>query len=415
MPHLFKKKIAVVISLSVCAIILLASPADLFAASRSYASGPVQGDVVVRVEAGKTQQVTLKFKNAGSYNWRNNGKPYISLYATGPYKRNSVFKHSTWSTAYQVTRIKQTLVRPGAVGSFTFTLQAPPTVGTYVEQFQLAAENKTWVHGAVARLKIEVVPEKIVSNTSVNAKAYVVVDAESGEVLAAERADEVRSIASITKLMTVMVAHDSGLDAEKTVVLSREDEVGGGRLRVPVGTELTVPALLGSTIVGSANNTANAIARATGLSRQEFLSRMDAKARSLGMKSSSFADPSGIEVENLSTANDVAIMARAAFADGWIAPYAALPTYEVGLSTGAVHYIKNTNSLLNDPAIDVTAGKTGFINEAGYTLATRVRKVGEKELIVVVLGSDTKTLSFRDAKILAERAWSGVTLATANR
>jgi len=385
--------------------IFTALPAD--AASRAYASGAAQGETVVRVEAGKTKDITLKFRNAGSYNWRGNGKSYVSLYATGPYKRKSAFWHSNWPTRYQSGRLDQALVKPGATGSVTFTLHAPLQTGTYTEQFQLAVENVAWIYGSVARVRIEVVPERVTDETAVNAKAWVVMDAETGDVVASERPDEVRSIASITKLMTVMVAHDAGLNPEQTVAITRADEVGGGRLQVPVGTALTVPGLLGSTIVGSANNAANAIARATGLSREAFIARMDHKARSLGMASTSFADPTGIEVENLSTAREVAVMARAAFADAWIAPYAALPTYDVALPDGAIRTIKNTNTLVHDASLDVLAGKTGFINEAGYTLVTRVKRQGEKELIVVVLGADSKSLSFRDAKVLAEKAWSG--------
>lgn len=387
-------------------IVLSAAPFSAGAATRAYASADASGDTVVRVEAGKMKQVTLKFKNAGSYVWRGKGKSYVSLYATGPYKRKSVFWHSAWPSRTQVARMDEATVKPGATGRVTFTLHAPLQTGTYTEQFQLAVENVAWIFGSVARVKIEVVPEQVTAETSVNAKAYVVMDAESGDVIASERADEVRSIASITKLMTVMVARETGLDPDTKVALIRDDEVGGGRLRVPVGTPLSVPELLGSTIVGSANNTANAIARATGLSREEFLARMGAKARALGMTSSAFADPTGIEVENLSTAREVALMARAAFADPWIAPYAALPSYDVVLPNGAAHTVKNTNALLADVALDVTAGKTGFINESGYTLVTRLKRPGEKELLVVVLGSDTKAHSFRDAKVLAEKTWA---------
>jgi D-alanyl-D-alanine endopeptidase (penicillin-binding protein 7) len=391
------------------AIVMLAAfvaPLSADAAVRKYASGAVQGDTVVRIQAGTTKEVTLKYRNAGSYNWRATGKTYVSLYATGPYKRKSAFWHSNWPTRYQAGRMDQALVRPGETGSVTFTLHAPPQTGTYTEQFQLAVEDVAWIYGAVARVKIEVVPEAVTAESPVNAKAYVVMDAKSGEVLASQNPDDVRSIASITKLMTVLVAHDVGLDPERTIALTRDDEVGGGRLQVPVGTVLSVPNLLGSTLVGSANNTANALARATGLTRAQFLARMDAKARALGLSSTSFADPTGIEVENLSTAREVALMARAAFDDAWVAPYAGLSTYDVAMPDGAVRTIKNTNGLVNDASIDVLAGKTGFINEAGYTLVSRVRKPGRKELIVVVLGSDTKNLSFRDSKVLAEKAWS---------
>lgn len=399
--------------LVIALVAVFLAPLSADAAVRKYASGAAQGETVVRIEAGKTKDVTLKFRNAGSYNWRGAGSAYISLYATGPYKRKSAFWHSNWTTRYQAGRMKEALVKPGATGSVTFTLHAPPQTGTYTEQFQLAAENVAWIYGSVTRLRIEVVPEQVTAASPVNAAAYVVMDPDTGEILASQNADDVRSIASITKLMTVMVAHDAGLDTDAEVALARADEVGGGRLQVPIGTRLTVPGLIGSTIVGSANNAANALARATGLSREAFLARMNEKARSLGLARTSFADPTGIEVENLSTAREVALMARAAFADGWIAPYAGLATYDVPLPGGAVRTIKNTNGLVTDATVDVMAGKTGFINEAGYTLVTRLKKAGQKELLVVVLGADTKTQSFRDAKVLAEKAWQSYRTALA--
>lgn len=393
------------LAIALIAVFLAPLPAD--AAVRKYASGAAQGDMVVRVEAGKTKEVTLKFKNLGSYNWRATGSAYASLYAAGPYKRKSVFWHSNWASRYQAARLNEALVKPGEIGSVTFTLHAPLETGTYTEQFQLAAENVAWIYGSVARVKIEVVPEQVTAATPVLTEAYVVMDAESGGVLASERADEIRSIASITKLMTVMVAREAGLSSDASIALLRADEVGGGRLRVPVGTVVQVPGLLGATIVGSANNAANALARATGLPREEFVARMDAKAHALGLVSTSFADPTGIEVENHSTAREVALMAKAAFEDPWIVPYAGLKTYDVPLPKGATRTIKNTNALVNDVAVQVLAGKTGFINEAGYTLVTRVKKPGERELIVVVLGAETKSRSFRDAKVLAEKAWQG--------
>lgn len=399
------------IAIALLAFCLAPRPAD--AAARPYASAAPQGETTVRIEAGKTKQVTLTFRNAGTATWRNTGKAYVSLYATGPYRRDSVFRHTGWPTEHQAARLKEASVKPGGTGSVTLTLQAPAATGTHQEQFQLAVEDVAWVYGSVARLKVEVVPPKTAAAPDpISAKAYVVMDAASGEVLASRQPDDVRSIASITKLMTVLVARDLGLDPDATYAIAKADEVGGGRLQVPVGTTLPLPAMLASTIVGSANNTANAIARSTGLTSKEFIARMDAKARDLGLTSSSFADPTGIEVENLSTAREVAMLARTAFADPWIAPYAAMPTYDVVLPDGKVRTIKNTNALLKDAAAGVTAGKTGYIDEAGYTLVTRLER-GGRELIVVTLGSDTKALSFSDAKALAEKAWRQTKTASA--
>ncbi len=384
-------------------IVSCVAPLSANAATRAYASSGLQGSAAIEIPAGGSKQVTLKFKNTGTHVWRGSGKIFVSLYATDPYARKSVFKDGNWPSAIQAAKLKEALVRPGETGSVMLTLRAPDVAGSYKEQFQLAVENKAWIHNAIAKLSITVVAPKAAVQGSIKAEAYAVMDAKTGEIIDQRNGDDVRSIASITKLMSVMVAHDAGLDPNATVTLAREDEVGGGRLRVPVGTQLTVRDLVASAVIGSANNATNAVARATGLSNDEFMRRMNEKASALGMAHSRFADPTGIEVENLSTAKEVAMMARAAFSDAWIAPIAAEPEYEVATSKGP-HLIKNTNKLVNDTSLHVTAGKTGFINEAGYTLVTRVQKDG-RELIVVVLGCETVTQSFREAKALAEKAW----------
>lgn len=383
----------------------------VYAAAPAYASGAAQGDLTIEIPAGQTKNVTLKFKNVGSYVWRGSARNYVSLYAVSPYARKSAFWTSSWTSRTQPAKLSQALVRSGETGTLTFTLQAPAALGTYNERFQLAAENTAWVRGSEVRVTVNVVAPKTAASP-VSAKAYVVMDAQTGEVIASQNPDDVRSIASLTKLMTIMTAHDAGLDPSAIVALSRDDEVGGGRLRVAVGTSLTVRDLVASTIIGSANNAANAVARATGASREEFIRRMDEKARALGMTHSSFADPSGIEVGNLSTAREVAMMAKAAFSDAWISEFDAVPVYDVMTSAG-VHTIKNTNKLSGDGTFEVLAGKTGFINEAGYTFAARLKREGARELIVVVLGASSMNQSFNDAKTLAFKTWQGTQTALA--
>ena len=394
------RRLAAILAFSALAL----SAASVSAASRAYATTGAQGDTTVEMEAGQTSKVTLYFKNSGSYTWRGTGKNYVSLYATGPYKRKSVFRDGSWAGTYQAARLSQATVSPGKTGTVTFTLRAPRTAGIYHEQFQLAVENTAFIYGSVARLTINVLPETITMSTPVSAKSYYAMDLSTGASMREQEASEVRNIASITKLMTVMVAHEAGLDPDAVVALERRDEVGGGRLRVAVGTKLTVRNLVASVIVGSANNAANALARATGLTKEEFVARMNEKARSLGLAATAFMDPTGIEVGNVSTAKEVALMARAAFNDSWIAEFAAEPEYEVATAKGP-HLIKNTNKLLGYDGLEVLAGKTGFIYEAGYTLVTELKKDGKNGVIVVVLGSDTQADSFRDAKVVAEQAW----------
>lgn len=391
------------IPLLAAALFLFVAPVPAGAAQRPYVTGGAVGEKAVTLEAGHSAQVTLTFKNTGHDAWQS-GKHYVSAYATSPYPRRSVFRDASWPTAYQVARLKEAVVKPGETGTLTLTLHAPQMAGTYSEAFSLAVENTAWIRGSNFRLAVNVIPEQVTVATPVYAKSSIVMDAETGQVLSSQDADSPHSIASMTKLMTVMVTHEAGVDPNRIITLGRDDEVGGGRLRVRYGTKVSVNDLVASAIIGSANNAANALARATGLSQEEFVQRMDHKAAELGLTNTQFADPTGIEVPNVSTAREVALMGKAAFNDPWISQFAGTPLYTVQTSFGP-HDIRNTNKLVFQPGIDVVAGKTGFIYEAGYTLVTRLRRAGRHDLMVVVMGCDSSAGSFRDARILAEKAW----------
>ena len=384
-------------------MLLFCFPAQ--AATRLYAASRLSGETAITMEAGSTRDIVLTFRNGGSKTWKKTGRGFLSLYTT-PSRRVSAFRDGSWRNAKQPIVMSEASVAPGKSGTFRLRLHAPEKAGTYQEQFQLAAENVAWVWGSSVRITIAVVPSRVTKNTPVNAKSYIVMDAATGAVLDEKDADAQRSIASMTKLMTVMTAKRLGIDSEKVVAMEREDEVGGGRLRMPYGTLLTVRNLIAAALIGSANNSANALARSTGLSKDMFVDRMNGLAAEMGLAHTRFADPTGIEVENMSTARDVARMGRAAFEDQEIASLTSSLSYSVvALNRPEVHEIKNTDKLLNDPDISVLGGKTGFIYEAGYTLVTKLHKPNKPDVIVVVLGCDTKNRPFQDAKILAEKAW----------
>jgi D-alanyl-D-alanine endopeptidase (penicillin-binding protein 7) len=248
---------------------------------------------------------------------------------------------------------------------------------------------------------------KVVAPPRVTAQAWVVADAKTGAVVASYRPDAQRSIASLTKLTTVKVAtRDLKLDLNQVVAMASEDEVGGGRLRMNVGTPVLARDLVAAALAGSANNAANAIARATGLTRAQFVTHMNASAAAMGLKQTHFVEPTGIEAGNVSTAREVLKMSLDAFHNDLVLSMTSAPHYTIAVVDSAdVHNINNTNALVRDAAVDVVAGKTGFTYEAGYALTTRLAKSGKSDLIVVVLGSSTKNRSFSEAKALAQWAW----------
>lgn len=248
---------------------------------------------------------------------------------------------------------------------------------------------------------------------TVTADSYIVIDRTTGQILAASHADREWPIASLTKLMTTQIVLDDGVSGIYPVRM--EDDVGGAKLYVNDGDTFTLDGLVSATLVGSANNAANAIVRSTGLSKAEFVKEMNARAEKLNLSHTTFADPTGIEVENVSTAREYARVADQAFGRADIRRYTTTALARVNvLSQGAVKTLKNTNWMLWKPEYDdiyVMAGKTGFLYESGWNLAVALRpeyKNEKRELLVVTFGSDSRADSFKDAEALARSAWESV-------
>jgi D-alanyl-D-alanine endopeptidase (penicillin-binding protein 7) len=241
---------------------------------------------------------------------------------------------------------------------------------------------------------------------SLTAKSVYVVDVASHQTLVARNSRVPHPLASITKLMTAMVALDKKVSMDRVMTLSEGDEVGGARLRVATGTKVTVRGLMDAMLIGSANNAANALARSTMMSRAAFVEAMNAKAAALGLSSTVFADPSGIEVGNMSTPEDIAALGLEAF--GRDSVRRATTTSKLTMSLArTTHTIKNTNDLLNDPdnGLYVMGGKTGYLEESMWNLVVKMKDSRGKPILVVVLGSDSRVQSFKDAETVARWVW----------
>lgn len=245
------------------------------------------------------------------------------------------------------------------------------------------------------------------------ASSYVVIDRTSGQILAAEDANHAWPIASLTKLMTAQIALDSGAALSDVYPVKAEDDVGGAKLYVNSGDTFTLDGLLYATLVGSANNAANAITRTVTSNRSAFVDEMNLRARALNLSRTTYADPTGIEVENVSTAREMARIADLAFRRADIRRYTTTASASVRvLSQGVTKTIKNTNWLLWKPEYDdifVMAGKTGYLDESGWNLAVALRpeyRNEKRELLVVLFGADSRADSFKDADALANWAWT---------
>lgn len=236
------------------------------------------------------------------------------------------------------------------------------------------------------------------------APSSALLDTKTGKVLFAEGHDRIVPIASITKLMTAMVVLDTAPDWDAHITLIPEDERKEGIPYLSTGEALTVRDAFYTALVGSANNAALALSRSTGLTSKQFAARMNLKARQLGLSHTWFSDPTGYDEENTSTALDVSRLTFHALGYPEIQDAMTRTEYVFRSVTGIRHRIPATNQLLNsylnEGEFQIVGGKTGYTDEARYTLVIRATQENGGDVIGVVLGSPTIDDRFQDLKSL---------------
>jgi serine-type D-Ala-D-Ala endopeptidase (penicillin-binding protein 7) len=248
--------------------------------------------------------------------------------------------------------------------------------------------------------------------SEIAAEAYVVMDRSTGKILTVKNENKVWPIASLTKLMTASVVLDHDVSMSSVANVRNADNVGGARLWVYDGDQFSVEDLFYATLVASANNAANALSRTAGISRSEFLLEMNQKAVDMNLIKTHYADPTGIELGNVSTAREMTRIARSVFARDEIRRFTTTASkYIYDLTQGTSKKMTNTNWMLWKPAYDdvyVTGGKTGYLIESGWNLVVSLRPSGndvDRELLIVLFGADSRGDSFIEANQLADWAW----------
>ncbi len=226
----------------------------------------------------------------------------------------------------------------------------------------------------------------------------LVIDQDTNEVLFAKNPQAVLPIASLTKLMTamVMVESQASLDELITITDADVDTEKNSSSRLAVGTTLTRGELLHLALMSSENRAAHALGRTHPEGLSGFISRMNHKARSLGMADTHYVDPTGLNSGNQSTAKDLATLVKAAYQQPLIRELSTSHEYVARVGRRQVQF-HNTNSLVKNPAWDIGLQKTGYIVEAGRCLVMQARMAGRK-LIMVFLDSAGKYSRQADAE-----------------
>ncbi|MFZ5365315.1 MAG: D-alanyl-D-alanine carboxypeptidase family protein [Patescibacteria group bacterium] len=248
-------------------------------------------------------------------------------------------------------------------------------------------QAKAW--SPVPAASIAVLEDLYDFSGNLTAKAAIVADTKTGEILFKKNSEQVLPIASISKLVTALVFLDYNPGWNKIITIEESDNAGGAGLPVEAGDKVTVRDTFFSALLASNNNSARALMRSTGLSEADFVKKMNEKVKELGTLNTQFIEPTGLSEYNLSTAQDLFKISRAAFSHYEFLEATTLKYYRVTVQTPEETkqvWIKNTNKLV-DRDLYLLGGKTGYTEEAGRCLVTKARQ-GDRELIALVLNSD---------------------------
>jgi len=230
----------------------------------------------------------------------------------------------------------------------------------------------------------------------------VVIDEATGKVLLEKDAATPAPIASLTKLMTVMVVLDAGQDLREPLRIDEADmdwlkHTHGG---VPVGAVVPRATLLELALIASDNHAAAALARHYPGGLAAFAQATQRKIGALGLAHTALVEPTGLSPDNHASALDMAKVLQATQAYPLIAQITTQRTHAV-LVNGQSWTVRNTNALVGKPGWEILASKTGFTNDAGRCLTMRLRAGGHTVSVVLIgaLASSARALDALNIRI----------------
>jgi D-alanyl-D-alanine endopeptidase (penicillin-binding protein 7) len=240
----------------------------------------------------------------------------------------------------------------------------------------------------------------------VYARNAIIIDPSTSEVLYQKNAGTSAPCASLTKLMTTMIFLEQGPDLSRVVTVNQAELSGGGHTQLRRGEQVRLEDLLHMSLMCSDNVATRVLARESGLPPEDFIARMNRRAVELGLAGTRFVELTGLDERNVSTAADIANLLHAAAANETVHEITTMRGYDFRSVSATYrvrsHHIANTNRLLYG-RYDIQGGKTGFISESGYCLATWIR-TGGRDMIAVVMGAPTNATRFADVVRLVQHA-----------
>jgi D-alanyl-D-alanine endopeptidase (penicillin-binding protein 7) len=238
---------------------------------------------------------------------------------------------------------------------------------------------------------------------ALHSAAGIVQDQRTGELIFEKASGEVLPIASITKLVTAMVVLDANLDLNEPITILEEDKdtLRHSKSHLQVGTRLTRGEALHVALMSSENRAAHALGRTYPSGLAAFVAAMNAKAHALGLASTHFEDPAGLDNGNVSCARDLAKVVDQAHHYARIREFSTSASALIPCGRG-VREFHNTNMLIESSRWHIGLSKTGFIEESGQCLVMQAQ-LAQRPVVIVLLDANGRHSRFDDANRI--RAW----------
>lgn len=288
-------------------------------------------------------------------------------------------------------------------------------------------------------LETTAIPQKRTENIApvLEAKAAIVVDLSNGLILYEKNIHEPLPIASLTKLMTVVIILEENNPTEVVTVSKNVSKTPGSKIWLAEGEKITVENLLYASLINSANDAAMALSEHNSGSTEEFVVKMNDRAKELGLINTNFVNPTGLDEEitqipnpatsasdqsevastpaaepastpatepaaitnNISSAYDLTLLGRYAYGKSFVRRAVTKKELEIA-STNEVltHKLKNTNELL-DSYLNVLGLKTGTTDTAGECLIAIIENEDGNNILTIVLNSPSR---YTETKLLAD-------------
>lgn len=267
-------------------------------------------------------------------------------------------------------------------------------------------DEEELLENEVKEISVETIAEEQ-KEPVLNARAAVIYDRKTKEIIWGKNENEKKAMASTTKIMTAIVVLEKGNLSDVVTISKKAANTGGSRLKINTNDKISVLDLLYGLMLRSGNDAAVALAEYVGGSIEGFAKLMNKKAIEIGLKNTHFVTPHGLDnIEHYTTAYELAVLTDYAMQNEKFSKIVNTKNTTISIN-GVARNIYNTNELLGT-LNGVNGVKTGFTNNAGRCLVTSCTRNGN-QIITVVLGCDAKKYRTSDSIKLIEYAFKNYT------